>query len=95
MRKLAAALTAYLMLNVVLACLAGAVDFGDVPGEHWAREEIKYVTDRGLFLGKTVETFEPESGMTRGQMAAVLYRLAGLPETDAAMPYTDVPAGMY
>ena len=95
MRKLAAALTAYLMLNVVLACVAGAVDFGDVPREHWAHEEIRYVTDRGLFLGKTVETFEPESGMTRGQMAAVLYRLAGLPETDAAMPYTDVPAEMY
>ena len=95
MRKLAAALTAYLMLNVALACVAGAVDFGDVPGEHWAHEEIQYVTDRGLFLGKTVETFEPESGMTRGQMAAVLYRLAGLPETDAAMPYTDVPAEMY
>lgn len=39
MRKFAAALTAYLMLNVVLACLAGAVDFGDVPKDHWAREE--------------------------------------------------------
>ena len=95
MRKLLAALTAYLMLNIVLACVAGAVDFGDVPKDYWARDEIQYVTDRGLFLGRTVETFAPDSGMTRGQMAMVLYRLAGLPETDAALPYTDVPAGMY
>ena len=95
MRKLLAALTAYLMLNIVLACVAGAVDFGDVPRDYWARDEIQYVTDRGLFLGRTVETFAPDSGMTRGQMAMVLYRLAGLSETDATMPYTDVPAGMY
>ena len=40
MRKIIAALTAYLMLNVVLACVAGAVDFGDVPPDYWAREEI-------------------------------------------------------
>ena len=85
---------AYLILNV-LACVAGAVDFGDVPDDYWAHEEIQYVTDRGIFLGWTAETFAPDSGMTRGQMAMVLYRLAGLPETDAAMLYTDVPAGAY
>ena len=95
MRKLAAVLTAYLLMNVVLAAVAGAVDFGDVPQGHWAREEIRYVTDRGIFLGRTADTFSPDSGMTRGQMAMVLYRLAGQPDTDAAMPYTDVPEGMY
>ena len=95
MRKLAAVLTAYLLMNVVLAAVVGAVDFSDVPQGHWAREDIRYVTDRGIFLGRTADTFSPDSGMTRGQMAMVLYRLAGQPDTDAVMAYTDVPEGMY
>ena len=77
-RKLAAALAALLLTNVLLAAFAAAKDFADVPDGHWAREDIRYVTERGLFLGRTPEAFEPSSGMTRGQMAAVLYRLAGL-----------------
>ena len=95
MRKFAAVLAGYVMLNVVLATLAGAADFGDVPPDYWARDEIEYVTGRGLFLGKSAETFDPSGGMTRGQMAMVLYRLAGLPGTEAAMEYTDIPEGTY
>ena len=94
-RKLAAALAALLLTNVLLAAFAAAKDFADVPDGHWAREDIRYVTERGLFLGKTPEAFEPSSGMTRGQMAAVLYRLAGLPDTDAPMRYSDVPETSY
>ena len=94
-RKLAAALAALLLTNVLLAAFAAAKDFADVPDGHWAREDIRYVTERGLFLGKTPEAFEPSSGMRRGQMAAVLYRLAGLPDTDAPMRYSDVPETSY
>ena len=94
-RKLAAALAALLLTNVLLAAFAAAKDFADVPDGHWAREDIRYVTKRGLFLGKTPEAFEPSSGMTRGQMAAVLYRLAGLPDTDTPMRYSDVPETSY
>ena len=94
-RKLAAALAALLLTNVLLAAFAAAKEFSDVPDGHWAREDIRYVTERGLFLGKTPEAFEPSSGMTRGQMAAVLYRLAGLPDTDAPMRYSDVPETSY
>ena len=95
MRRYAAVLAGYIMLNVIFAVLAGAADFGDVPKDHWAREEIRYVTDRGIFLGQTRETFAPDSEMTRGQMAMVLYRLAGLPETEAEMDYGDVGPETY
>ena len=90
MRKLTAALLGYVLLTVVLASIACAADFADVPEGFWAREDIRYVTDRGIFQGKTPETFAPSSGMTRGQMAMVLYRLAGQPATEAAMRYADV-----
>ena len=49
-RKLAAALAALLLTNVLLAAFAAAKDFADVPDGHWAREDIRYVTERGLFL---------------------------------------------
>lgn len=90
MKKLTAALLGYVLLTIALASIACAADFADVPEGFWAREDIRYVTDRGIFQGKTPETFAPSSGMTRGQMAMVLYRLAGQPATEAAMRYADV-----
>ena len=95
MRKFTAALLGYILLSVLLAGLATAADFTDVPEGFWAREDIRYVTDRGMFLGRTPERFDPSGGMTRGQMAMVLYRLAGQPGTEAAMRYTDVPSTAY
>ena len=71
-RKLAAALAALLLTNVLLAAFAAAKGFADVPDGHWAREDIRYVTERGLFLGKTPEVFEPSSGMTGGVIKSLI-----------------------
>ena len=61
-----------LMLAVPLCCGTAAA-FSDVPESHWASAEIRYVTERGLFNGKSETSFAPSDGMTRGQMCAVLY----------------------
>ncbi len=48
--------------------------FADVSADHWAKDSIKYVTDKGLFNGTSDTTFEPESQMTRAMYVSVLSR---------------------
>ena len=95
MRKFTLIFTVCVLLEILMAGLVSAADFTDVPMDYWAREDIQYVTDRGVFLGKTPDIFDPSGGMTRGQMAMVLYRLAGLPKIKTGMYYQDVPEDMY
>lgn len=41
---------------------------------HWAKADIKYVTDLGLFEGTADDTFEPDIPMTRAMYVTVLSR---------------------
>ena len=60
--------------------------FKDIhPVNHWAKESIDYVTSRGLFNGKTEDTFAPEEATTRAQLMTVLARLDGADTTGAAL----------
>ena len=88
-------LLAGILAGALAAGAVGAAAYADVPESHWASTEIRYVTERGLFKGRTAETFAPSDSLTRGQLAAVLHRYAGEPEPEAPMPYVDVPEGMY
>ena len=88
-------LLAGILAGAMTAGAVGAAAYADVPDSHWASAEIRYVTERGLFRGRTAETFAPSDSLTRGQLAAVLHRYAGEPEPEAPMLYGDVPEGMY
>ena len=60
--------------------------FKDIhPVNHWAMESIDYVTSRGLFNGKSEDTFAPEEATTRAQLMTVLARLDGADTTGAAL----------
>ena len=61
---------------------------------HWAREEIITAIQEGLFRGTSVNTFSPETALTRGQLVTVLHRLAGSPEATGSS-FQDVPQGRY
>ena len=50
-------------------------DFTDI-GSHWAREDIAFVINRGLFVGTSATTFSPNADMTRGMFVTVIGRLA-------------------
>jgi hypothetical protein len=43
---------------------------------HWAKEDIEFVVNRGLFSGTSDATFSPDTAMTRGMFVTVLGRLA-------------------
>ncbi|MEK3784972.1 S-layer homology domain-containing protein [Paenibacillus sp. FSL K6-1230] len=69
--------------------------FSDMQG-HWAQQEVAVVTSLGLFNGTDATHFSPEQSVTRGMLATVLGRHAGVKSTSTpASSFTDVPAGKY
>ena len=50
--------------------------FTDV-ANHWAKDAINYVTDKGLMNGTGSNTFSPNASTTRGMLMTVLARYAG------------------
>lgn len=61
--------------------------YSDVATSHWAKDNIDYVTSRGLFVGVDDAHFAPETSMTRAMIVSVLQRYAG--DTTAAAPGSD------
>lgn len=49
--------------------------FTDI-ANHWAKENIEFVVNHGLFSGTSDTTFSPDIAMTRGMFVTVLGRLA-------------------
>ena len=69
--------------------------FTDVKEGDWFENAVRYVYRNGLFNGTSATTFGPRQNMTRAQMVAVLYRLAGEPEVKTDVTFTDVKADAY
>ena len=65
--------------------------FTDV-GTHWAKNNIQFVTARGIFGGTGPNTFAPNAGMTRGMLVTVLHNLHGVEYTGKTDSFTDVSA---
>lgn len=90
-------------MTSVLLCAVVAVSliipafavYRDVPADYWAADDIRYVTERGLFNGTGGDTFGPSTEMSRAMLATVLYRYAGSPPVAGAAPYADVVAGSW
>lgn len=101
MKKLTKAISILLCLAVIVTMLATTVmaasvgDFKDVAEKDWFYNDVNYVVENGLFNGTSATTFSPKQGMDRAMIAAVLYRLAGSPETKPIEDFKDVPAKAY
>ncbi|WP_277549736.1 S-layer homology domain-containing protein [Kocuria oceani] len=67
--------------------------FTDVPATHTFAPEITWVKNRAVLRGWPDGTYRPTHQMTREQVAAALYRLAGSPTytPPRTSPFTDVP----
>jgi hypothetical protein len=63
-------------------------------GNHWAREPIAFVVNRGLMVGASINRFSPDQPLTRAMLATVLARLANGRAQNTA-PFSDVPAGLW
>ncbi len=69
-----------------------AKTFQDVTSSYWASEAIQFVTAREIFGGVSATEFAPDTAMTRGMIATVLWRMEGEQAAGSSPAYTDVPA---
>ncbi len=60
----------------------------------WADTAVKFVTSRQLMVGTDTDAFSPETTVSRGMAATVLYRLAYEPETSDTV-FSDIASGAY
>ena len=75
----------FLCILLVLSMATGAMaasakSMTDISG-HWAKSEITYCVNQGIFNGTSATKFSPNTGMTRGMFVTVLGRMAGVKET--------------
>lgn len=66
------------------------VTFPDIQGRA-DQSAIEDLARRGVLLGRSDGTFDPDASMTRGEFCAVVVRALGLKKTQES-PFTDVPA---
>lgn len=59
---------------------------------HWAKNEIAYLKDKGIVSGKTDTEFYPDDALTKAQLAAMLCKTLNLPDY-AGSVYDDVGEG--
>ena len=71
---------------------ASKLPFTDVSEDDWFYADAAYLYEKGVMKGTADETFAPSRSVTRGQLAAALYRMAGEPAVTAKAAFTDVPA---
>ncbi len=76
---------------------AGAPPAGfiDVPSGQYYSEAIDWLASTGITTGTGFGRFSPEDPVTRGQMAAFLWRLEGSPGGSAPAGFVDVPPGRF
>ena len=66
----------------------------DVKRGSYYYDAVLWAMQEGITTGMGKNLFAPDATVTRGQFVTFLYRLSGA-KSDAAHPFTDVPAGSY
>ena len=73
----------------------GPHGFGDVPAGSYYETAVGWLVESGISSGTSAGVYSPLAQVTRGQMAAFLWRSAGSPAFDGGHGFDDVPAGSY
>ena len=69
-------------------------DFTDVSDSYWGTEAIDFASSREMMNGVGNDSFAPDSNLSRGMIAQVLYNLEDAPEAGSDA-FTDVEAGQW
>ena len=76
--------------------VTGGKTFSDVAPGAWYAPAVAWAAQRGIVSGYADGTFRPNSGVTREQLAAMLWRSAGSPASSRVLNFTDADrAGDY
>lgn len=63
--------------------------FTDVPETHWASEQINSLVKKGIIKGRTTETFDPESPLTRAELAIIVTGMMNIAPVEDGITYGD------
>lgn len=69
--------------------------FADIDNESWYKDDAAYVYNKGLMKGTSGDQFSPDLSVTRGMIAAILYRLESEPAVSEYSGFGDVEPGSY
>jgi hypothetical protein len=64
--------------------------YTDVSAKAWYYDNVRYVTENGLFDAISETNFSPDAPLTRSMLVAALYRLAGSPPINNKSMFSDV-----
>lgn len=100
---LSAMLAAVMMLSMCTVAMATGPKktenpFTDVKETDWYYPGVMFCYEKGLMSGGDGGKFDPNGTMTRGMMAAVMWRAVGAPKLDKkdyGDTFSDVKSGMY
>lgn len=69
--------------------------FTDVLEGDWFCEAVRYVFDRGLMVGISDDSFDPNGTVSRSMLVTVLYSIEGRPMISDTSPFSDVQPGQW
>ena len=70
-------------------------EFEDVHEDDWFRNDVAYVSEKGIMTGLKESVFGPGAELSRAEFATILYRLAGSPEVTYENKFSDVKEGEF
>ena len=84
------------VVQEMMKTLSTTLPFTDVKNTDWCFSEVAQVYAKGIMGGTSNTTFTPAGTLTRGQVVAMLYRMAGSPVVAAgSASFSDVDSGAY
>lgn len=73
-----------------------SLPFGDVEQQVWYHDAVDYMIAREYMNGVSEQCFDVNGTLTRAQLAVILYRVAGSPDTSGlGNPFDDVAEGLW
>jgi GH25 family lysozyme M1 (1,4-beta-N-acetylmuramidase) len=75
--------------------LTGWMSFLDVDRDRWSYSDIRYIYEAKIVEGLNEYTYSPNGKTTRGQLATMLYRMAGSPTVTGSSSFTDLTQDYY
>lgn len=64
--------------------------FGDVSADSWFKQNVDFVTARGIMNGTAQSEFDPQGNVTRAMVVATLQRMEDKSYSKTATPFSDV-----
>ncbi len=71
------------------------IPFTDVPSKSWFFSSVKYTYEKGIILGTSDTTFNPNTKLTRGMLVTILHRMEGKPAPKTQNKFNDVYKALY